>query len=66
MQINSLEQKIRRIKEEYADLPMILPPACDDEVERHSRLLTGNGFPPIPPALRETAPEYISKAEPLP
>jgi len=53
MQLNSLEQKISRIKEEYADLPMILPPACDDEVERHSRFLTRNGFPPIPQGYAE-------------
>ena len=53
MQINSLEQKIRRIKEEYTDLLIILPPACDDEIERHSRLLTGNGFPPIPQGYAE-------------
>ncbi|MCL2186852.1 MAG: hypothetical protein FWB86_13525 [Treponema sp.] len=36
MKINSLEQKIRRIKEKYADLPIILPPACDDEIESFS------------------------------
>jgi len=49
VKIKTLTQKINRIKEEYADLPpMILPPADDEEIKRHSRMLTGYGFPPIP------------------
>jgi hypothetical protein len=54
MKIKTLAEKIRRIKEKYADLPpMFLPPASDEEIKRHSRLLTGYCFPPIPQGYAE-------------